>query len=66
MKCRLCGRWEVAWVGPCGNLTGTECKACGGKNCQVIQCPDCDRKDEHTHCPECGSTEHTASQCESC
>ena len=37
MKCDLCGAWEVAWVGPYGNLTGTKCRACGGTNCQVVE-----------------------------
>ncbi len=65
MQCRLCGKWEVGWVGPYGALTGTKCKACGGENCQVVHCQDCERTDEHVHCPECGSTEHRASECES-
>ncbi len=28
------------------------------------RCHDCDRMYPHTHCPECGSVEHTASECD--
>jgi hypothetical protein len=27
-------------------------------------CPDCSRTDAHVHCPECGSTEHAAANCD--
>lgn len=27
-------------------------------------CDVCQRTDEHTHCPECGSTKHVAASCD--
>jgi hypothetical protein len=58
MKCDLCGAWEVAWVGPCGNLTGTKCKACGGTNCQVVEPkPPVSSCNSLLACPGCGAEE---------
>jgi hypothetical protein len=36
MQCELCGGL-VTWRGPLGALTHTECKNCGGQNCQVAE-----------------------------
>lgn len=30
----------------------------------TYRCRLCSRTDKHTHCPECGSTEHAADQCD--
>lgn len=43
MICERCGRAGIRWVGPWGNLTGTECPHCGGTNCQA---PDPLREDD--------------------
>lgn len=43
MICERCGRTGIRWVGPWGNLTGTECPHCGGTNCQA---PDALREDD--------------------
>lgn len=34
------------------------------KRQRKFKCDVCTRTDKHTHCPECGSTEHVASQCD--
>ena len=34
MICGNCNQYGIRWVGPFGNLTGTECPHCGGRNCQ--------------------------------
>lgn len=47
MVCGNCGKIGIHWVGPWGNLTGTECPHCGGTNCQIVE----------EQCSECGSTE---------
>jgi hypothetical protein len=45
MICSLCDRYGIRWVGPFGNLTGTECPHCGGTNCQKPE-PIIDDDDE--------------------
>jgi hypothetical protein len=34
---------------------------CGG---YYRPCGDCSRTDKHTHCAECGDTDHLASECD--
>lgn len=29
-----------------------------------VECPDCSRTTPHVHCPECGSIEHVAEDCD--
>lgn len=40
MICSLCGRAGIRWMGPCSNLTHTECPHCGGINCQRAEVLD--------------------------
>lgn len=30
----------------------------------IVRCDVCPRTDPHVHCPECGSTEHVAEDCD--
>ncbi len=39
MTCRHCGGL-VYWRGPWLNLTHTECRNCGARNCQVVEPED--------------------------
>ncbi len=34
------------------------------KRKRPFRCPDCSRTDPHVHCPECGSTDHAAANCD--
>ncbi|MGV6396941.1 hypothetical protein ACTUVN_002636 [Pseudomonas caspiana] len=40
MICDNCNQSGIRWVGPLGNLTGTECPHCGGTNCQREEQPE--------------------------
>ena len=45
MICSLCGG-EVIWMGPLTALTHTQCKSCGGTDCQEVEDYYDDRDDE--------------------
>ena len=40
MICGNCNQIGIRWVGPIGNLTGTQCPHCGGTNCQMVDGPE--------------------------
>jgi len=48
MICSECGG-DVIWMGPLANLTHTQCKKCGQKNCQV---PEDSVDDEEEDVPD--------------
>lgn len=56
MICANCNQTGIRWVGPFGNLTGTKCPHCGGKNCQREPEPEDDEEEAETSTCGCGAT----------
>jgi hypothetical protein len=54
MICGNCNQIGIRWVGPHGNLTGTECSHCGGKNCQRDAQQEAAEEEEIEEEVECG------------
>lgn len=50
MVCSNCNQAGIRWVGPFGNLTGTECPHCGGTNCQRMD----QLEEEEPELADCG------------
>jgi hypothetical protein len=49
MVCKHCGG-EVIWMGPLTALTHTQCRQCGGINCQETEFAPCGA----IECDKCG------------
>ncbi|MFK3971068.1 hypothetical protein ACI2KS_10115 [Pseudomonas sp. NPDC087358] len=54
MICGNCNKFGIRWVGPFGNLAGTECPHCGGTNCQ--QEAEAEEEELETATCGCGAT----------